>query len=267
MTIKIGADPEFFLKKEDRIESAFGVIPGTKQNPFPVEKGAIQVDGMAVEFNIEPATSSEEFTLNIDTVLMKLREMVPKDFDFSLVASAEFTKEYLDQQPPQAKMLGCQPDYDAYSGNVNLPPDEESLLRTAAGHVHLGWTDNADIYSDAHFNKCVGITKQLDCILGLSSLLSDPDIKRRTMYGKAGAFRPKEYGVEYRVLSNYWLKDREAMVGVFRNCQVAFSDFENGIDYEKGLKSRGWDVQAIINNSDTDRAYPAIEDLYQKVMK
>ena len=45
----------------------------------------------------------------------------------------------------------------------------------------------------------------LDVYLGLDSLTYDKDVERRELYGKAGAFRPKEYGVEYRVLSNAWL--------------------------------------------------------------
>ena len=34
----------------------------------------------------------------------------------------------------------------------------------------------------------------------------DTDQKRRTLYGKAGAYREKSYGVEYRTLSSFWLK-------------------------------------------------------------
>ncbi len=37
----------------------------------------------------------------------------------------------------------------------------------------------------------------------------DKDTERRGMYGKAGAFRPKPYGVEYRTLSNAWLSNDE----------------------------------------------------------
>ncbi len=40
------------------------VIPDTaKEKPFPVTNGAVQVDGMALEYNIDPASTVEEFVL------------------------------------------------------------------------------------------------------------------------------------------------------------------------------------------------------------
>ncbi len=41
-------------------------------------------------------------------------------------------------------------------------------------------------------------------ILGLQSVLLDPDTRRRRMYGKAGAFRFKKYGklIKHKLLIN-----------------------------------------------------------------
>ena len=69
---------------------------------------------------------------------------------------------------------------------------------------------------------CCTLSKELDYYLGLPSLLFDPDTSRRKMYGKAGAFRPKPYGMEYRVLSNAWLKSPELIKWVFNNTKLAF---------------------------------------------
>lgn len=265
--LRIGADPEFFLKKDNKFVSAFDVIPGTKQQPFPVRQGAVQVDGLAVEFNIHPAKNSNEFVGNINTVLARLREMVPPDFDFSLAATADFEEDHMKSQPYEATILGCDPDFNAYTMDYNPPPDGNSLMRSAAGHIHLGWSSGEDVFDQVHFEKCANLTKQLDCILGVDSIIKDPDTRRRQLYGKAGAFRPKPYGVEYRVLSNFWLKSQKDMVSVFNTATIAFNDFERGLHYHDALSKAGFDVQDIINNTKIDAAYEANQFLYGKVIR
>ena len=59
--------------------SAHGLIPGTKYEPYPIPHGALQVDGTALEFNINPSSSYEEFNTNIDEVLKTMMAMLPKD--------------------------------------------------------------------------------------------------------------------------------------------------------------------------------------------
>lgn len=215
MQIKVGADPELFVKAGEQYVSCHGLIPGTKRNPYPVQKGAVQVDGMAAEFNIDPASTKQEFVTNIRTVMAQLREMIPAGAALDIVPVAEFPKEVMDAAPDEAKELGCDPDYNAYTGMANARPDASDNIRTAAGHVHIGWTEGADIHSPMHFGMCCDLVKQLDCTLGLWSVINDPDTIRKTKYGKAGAFRPKPYGVEYRVMSNFWLKSDNLIGQVF----------------------------------------------------
>lgn len=247
--VLVGADPEFFVKENGKHISAYGLIEGTKANPQPVNKGAVQVDGMALEFNIQPAETAEEFSSNLDTVIGQMKNIVldphpTYEFDFSPVAY--FSKEYMDEQPEDAKKLGCDPDFNAYTGEPNNPPDGGALFRTASGHIHIGWTDNMDISDPEHIEACRMMVKQLDCVLGLSSVLWDKDTKRRELYGKAGAYRPKPYGVEYRVMSNAWVMDVDARDFIFNAVQWAFNDLVDGMDYTKN-HSRG--VSKYINES------------------
>ena len=53
--ILIGCDPEVFVKQNGVFRSAHGLIRGDKKNPQKIRSGAVQVDGMALEFNIDPA--------------------------------------------------------------------------------------------------------------------------------------------------------------------------------------------------------------------
>lgn len=229
-TVRVGADPELFMFDHGSPISAYNRIPGDKENPFPVDKGAVQVDGMALEFNIHPASSEDEFVTNLNTVMSELRNMVP-NFDVLPVPVAEFGEDYINMQPEAATVLGCTPDYDAWKdGYVNDPPNAKLPFRTGAGHVHVGWVDSNDasIYDDDHITDCCNRIKQLDFYLGLPSLFYDKAVKRREMYGKPGCFRPKSYGAEYRVLSNAWLASDGLKRWVFRNTQVAMAEADAG---------------------------------------
>jgi len=228
LNILIGADPEVFMRKDGVLVSAHGAVQGTKAAPFKVMQGAVQVDGMALEFNIDPASSSEEFVNNIQTVMAELARMVP---GYELVADpvAEFGLDYIKAQPKEAQEMGCEPDYNAWLGGaINPKPDGEKSFRTGAGHVHIGWTKDMDITDPSHKQACIMLTRQLDYYLGIGSMLYDGDIKRRTMYGAAGAFRVKPYGVEYRVLSNAWLKSPKLMSWVFDCTVKAVNDLLGG---------------------------------------
>lgn len=214
MSIKVGTDPEFFLMKGTLPISAHGFVPGNKENPYPLSKGAVQLDGTAVEFNIIPTTSRDEFADNIKTTLDEIRTMVPQELSFGFYPSVVYKKGYFDHEvPDECKALGCTPDYSAqYGGEVKPPPNNETTMRTGAGHIHIGWTEGREFEpkrSDPHFNRCIRTTLMFDAYLRLYRPWYDRDRRRSRMYGGGGAFRPKHYGVECRSPSNAWLKHPE----------------------------------------------------------
>jgi len=87
------------------------------------------------------------------------------------------------------------------------------------------------------------------------SLFYDDETQRREMYGKAGACRYKSYGVEYRTLSNAWLKSEALMRWVFRNAVKGVQEIMNG----NSLVAKYGDIQHIINNSDVKAARAIIK--------
>lgn len=211
-----GCDPEGFIFKGDTPVPAVGIIPGTKDEPYKVKKGWVQVDGMAAEFNTEPAKTHEEWEENITTVMKELEGFLPKGHEIRYIPSVVFEPSVFDSAPEYAKALGCQPDFDAWSGGVNPPPNPENpLLRCAGGHLHAGWTKNADLSDIQHILNCQDLVKQYDWVLGGWSVQHDSDTNRRTLYGKLGACRYKPYGVEYRVLSNFWVTDEKLRLEVW----------------------------------------------------
>ncbi len=244
MTILIGADPEVFATKKGKHVSAHNMVPGTKESPHAVKDGAVQVDGMALEFNINPAGTENEFIYNMDSVLGQLKKMVP---GYGLAADpvAEFGHAYLDRQPEEAKELGCDPDFNAWlNGKENIRPDANVSFRTGAGHVHIGLWDPKDRPTN-HEAVAIELVKQLDFYLGLPSLLFDKDTQRRELYGRAGAFRLKPYGVEYRVLSNKWVSSKSLQRWVYRNTLDAIFQLKRGNHIAKKVGR----IQRIINTS------------------
>lgn len=205
--IKIGADPEFFVQFQRHIMSAHVFDFGTKEKPMKTDNGTVQVDGTALEINVTPATTREEFIKNFFAVKTDLEVML---YDLEprakIVArpSVFFGRRKLAQLPPAVSMLGCSPDWDAYEIKPNPAPNASLPFRTGSGHIHLSWVEAVNPKNKDHIKTCATIARELDYTLGLPSLIWDKDNRRRELYGRAGAFRPKSYGMEYRVLSNAW---------------------------------------------------------------
>ena len=254
MNILVGCDPEVFVKQGGAFKSAWGLIKGDKKRPQKVERGAVQVDGMALEFNIDPASTEDEFSMNVQSVFDQLKAMVP---DYEVVATpvAHFDQAYMKLQPSEALELGCDPDYNAWTGLANNKPNADRPMRTASGHVHIGWTDGEDIRNAVHQEMGKAAGKQMDFFLGLPSLFYDADTERREMYGKGGCIRYKQYGVEYRTLSNAWLKNDKLMKWVFRNTQAGMRQLIAG----NALFNKYGDIQKIINTSDLKEAKKIVQ--------
>jgi hypothetical protein len=256
--ILVGCDPEVFVKKAGVFHSAHGLIKGDKANPQKVRRGAVQVDGMALEFNIDPAATEDEFVINVNDVLGQMAKMVP-GYEIVISPVAHFTLEHMKAQPREALELGCEPDFNAWTGGINTRPNGDRPMRTAAGHVHIGWTQDQSIEDPGHRHNCNLIAKEMDFRLGLASLEYDSDIERRSMYGCGGAVRYKPYGVEYRTLSCKWLDSENLQRWVYRNVI-------KGVEFVMAggsLADKYGDIQKIINTSDVKaaRAIIAAENL------
>lgn len=224
LSIKVGADPEGFLMVGNDWVSADGLFPGDKKTPFKVDRGAIQVDGMAVEFNIDAASDEDEFERNMSTVITQLNEYAKKvDRNAKIVWTpfVEFNEDVWNASSQNSKILGCDPDWN-YDGEVNQNPSdrlEGARFRTAAGHVHIGWTANREI-DTAHFADCHMIAKHFHDNRPQFFVPTTHEEERRLQYyGMNASFRPKSYGVELRSPSNMWVgseKNRRQMYRVVR---------------------------------------------------
>lgn len=251
--VLVGADIEVFVKNtiENRIISAEGLIGGTKKAPLPLErKGCfLQEDNVMAEFNVNPTNNASDMYEDIVYTLNTITSRLPEGFDIAIEASAVIPEEFL--QTEQAQEIGCDPDFNAWLGNRNTPPDIDSLegLRSCGGHIHIG-------YDNPNKTTSVQIIKMLDLFLTVPSILLDPDTKRRKIYGKAGAYRIKSYGVELRTLSNFWIKDLKSVEFIFNGVAKAI----NIINENKRLSiTDNQNIMSCINNQDVELANSLIE--------
>lgn len=200
--ITVGADPEVFLveRTNRQLVAACGLIGGTKMYPAPMGKEGffVQEDNVALEFNIPPAKSRQEFEKSISWALEEIRATLATiNLEPRIVGNASFSERELAK--PGASSFGCTPDFDAWNNGqpIPLPREIPTGLRTCGGHVHIGYPTN-------YVNPLV-LIQACDLFLGIPALPFESSL-RRQLYGKAGAYRPTKYGVEYRVLSNWWLR-------------------------------------------------------------
>ncbi len=219
MKFSLGADPELFMADlNGQLRAACGKIGGTKAHPQPMGIGdgfMIQEDNVAVEFNIPPASSANEFVSSLDKALTSISESIRQMYDYSLVniSAAQFPEEEL--MHPAALEFGCDPDYNAWTKRKNpRPSSPDKTLRSCGGHVHVGLPESLK-------NSRLEVIKAMDLFLGVPSVLMDQGHLRKRLYGKRGAFRIKPYGVEYRTLSNFWVFNPKLINWVWRNTERA----------------------------------------------
>ncbi len=242
--LTIGADPELFLTdKRGTFISAINKIGGSKRQPRMLERPgfALQEDNVAVEFNIPPAETMQAFVESIEWSIQRISDEVKdRELTATITPAAYFPEEEL--QHPRAKHAGCDPDYNAWTRKMNPRPQVAAgTLRTGAGHVHIGVSPKPTFSREAFI-------KSLDLNLGIPSVILDSDTLRKSLYGKAGAFRPTSYGLEYRVLSNFWLTSKELMEWVYQQTHAAYSMIES--KGEAFFDKIGDEIQACINTSD-----------------
>lgn len=252
--VRLGADPEVFLQQGNKLFSAIDRVGGSKKFPRPIEglpEGyTVQEDNVALEFGIPPAESREAFITSIERVMLATKEKITKDFTFSNLSCVVMPEDQM--QDSRAYVFGCEPDYNAWTGRKNrMPKVDNKYLRSAGGHVHVETVLDKQL-----------VIKYMDLFLGVPSILMDNGKERKKLYGKAGAYRPKSYGVEYRTLSNFWIFNPDLCSWVWEQTQNAVAAAE---DDDFTIDNYRADIEAAINNDDLSIANALISTFQLEV--
>ena len=267
--ITIGTDPEFFLRKGDQLVSSQSAkIEGTKHEPVALKNGGtIQRDNVAVEFATVPAVGREDFVEKIKSCLVDAHNMLPKGHELVVEPSATFDESQLTD--PEAQEFGCDPDFNAYTVAMNEKPwCGDSTFRSCGAHIHVGCLDDDGKPIEGlefllEFSGKISAVKAMDLFHGIVSTVldnSEASVKRRELYGKAGCHRPTDYGVEYRVLSNYWMKSPQLVMLMDALTRDAMALIASG-KLQEILDLVGEDeLQNTINNGDVAAAQKIVDN-------
>ena len=245
LNLTIGADPELFIinTKTKKVVSAVGLIPGKKGNPWKSddmpEGFGLETDNILAEFNIPPVKDGISFINNIQYMQNYIDRFVKAiNPDLGIRCAASQVVPVSELQSEQARMFGCDVDYNAYTQEPNEKPrGEVTNIRSGGMHIHIGY-ENPDV------DTSLTLIKYLDAYLGVPSILKDKDKKRRTLYGKAGCFRLTDYGCEYRTLSSAMMNSTARLNFVWKQLSKAITAAKCGIALPNST-----DVQNAINNS------------------
>lgn len=272
--VTVGADIEVFLqnKQTKEIISAEGFIKGTKSIPYNYDPSnkyfATSLDNVLAEFCIPPARNKVEFYNYIRKSLAYINNSIPKKYCTSAFPSYSLDPKWL--QSEHSQIFGCEPDFNAYTRTVNRKPYcEDKTLRSAGGHVHVGFAapefkyspelyegENAVLFYTGDNQRC-DVIKTLDLFVGVPSVILEPDNKRKELYGKAGCFRPKSYGVEYRTVSNFYLQSKNLILWLYNAVMSAVSFYNEGNRIDEVL---GGFISEVINKNDKSSAQELIKE-------
>jgi len=212
MKITLGSDPELMLmdRNAGKIVNALDVIGRDKNDPVELDCGEkYYADNALFEFSVKPADTTLGIISNLQRVIQESAFRLP---DHKMVAQSSHVFDKEDLKNPSSWLIGCTPSFNAWTEQVNQPGKFESGLRTGSFHIHIGMGTLKKLSE-----KLLAV-RMLDIHLGCASVLfdQDPSVKaRRQLYGKAGEFRPTPYGIEYRVLGNWALGNKELTTFIF----------------------------------------------------
>jgi len=264
----IGADPEFFFSKRGKIVESNKIIPkdGLIEdydyfNGIDLTKlSKCTVDGVQAELNPRARTCRQGCAREYISLFKKLQQvMTDKKIDFCSKSVIHLSDKELLKLSEESRVFGCEPSINNYTNKeseISVNPNIYGL-RSAGGHIHIGARDFSDL------KECINthhrmLVKILDLVLGNTCVMIDRDPnqkERRKVYGKAGEYRLPEHGLEYRTLSNFWLRSYQTMSMIYGFTRLAVSIGYN-IWYEENYCS--WHRKKYPNSNnipkDVDRS-------------
>jgi len=287
--VSLGCDPEFFFA-DDR-----GDVIGSEKILGDTKSIGVIIDGVQAELNPGASSCRESLASGISGCFIRIRDLIANRGDnvtLKMDTLVDISERELNSLSDASRRFGCAPSTNIYNEGENKTSEIKAnpatyLKRSAGGHIHMGnyySTYLTDKQNPAMREMAERIEKALkkmpevmvpilDIIVGNTCVLLDRqpgNIERRENYGRVGEFRIKDYGIEYRTLSNFWLRSYPLMSLVTGLCRFAVhivSESTPGNDYVKALFDAVSldDIVKAVNENDYDLAmknFKAIQPIW-----
>lgn len=282
---RLGCDPELFLTKNgEPIESCEVICKNgfVSNDHAPTGYGAeiqddtkIVRDGFQIELNPKPYTCRAYLAREIRYALTNFNnEVLQKNgVQLAFIPAIKLKEEQMKNLSDESLVFGCKPSFNVYTGkeSVITVKADKYPVRTAGGHIHVGFTPNKKTEHMRFFkNNYDLLATTYDLLVGNICVILDRDpnqVERRKVYGRAGEIRKPKYGIEYRTLSSFWLRAYplySLVMGLMRfatNYCYQIYLFEEKNKERKSLLRKLYtlvdkkDVETAINLNDRDLAW------------
>jgi Phage phiEco32-like COOH.NH2 ligase-type 2 len=252
-SLTFGSDPEFFFKKDGVIIPSTMILNHTTTE---ISEGSVVPDGFQGELNPDSSYCRALAGRSVG-------QAVVDAYNFAKKAGAElcFDVATIIEEPVwkksdrSLKRYGCNPTENVHESRFKRVTGMRERFRACGGHIHIGGIAPKEKNNEDTVVKLVTL---MDIIAGNTCVLIDRDennARRRKNYGRAGEYRLKKYGLEYRVLSNFWLKHYVLWSMVSGLVANAVGIYRKGLADELIGKFNLTKVRKAINNNDKDLAY------------
>ncbi|MCA1841297.1 MAG: hypothetical protein LC723_13405 [Actinobacteria bacterium] len=276
--VYFGCDPELFVQDGEGNIIGAERIMGAKKS---IAGGYAVLDGVQLELHPPPNPCRANLGNTIQNIFRDLQkhlsqpEFREKKYSICFRPFIEVSRKEHQALSPESRVLGCTPSLNVYRGDTGPKVNPFTYRkRSAGGHIHMGQLPflpqmKKDPEIAARF------VRVLDILVGNTSVLIDRDPNaalRRRNYGRAGEYRLPPHGLEYRVLSNFWMHSYQLMSLVMGLCRLSASVIS--ARYPVWYQPGAWDAEsallALVKREDIVRAidrndYDLARSNYEKV--
>lgn len=256
--VQYGCDPELFLERGGKIIGSEKVLPQEGLARGDYYNSEVVIDGVQIELNPNFAGSVSDLGRGISGAFYRLRTHLGNHAGVRCCFKGvvEVDREELDSLSPKSRLLGCQPSMNVYGSRPITVDATTYRKRSAGGHFHFGLSNLKNIfYRSARIDERKRLVPLFDIICANTCVMFDRDplaAERRENYGRAGEFRLPKHGLEYRTLSNFWLRNYSLMSLVLGLADFAISVLNTSLS--------GTDIeQELVDNIDIMNVIKAID--------